>query len=91
MPDNQIRDQLKQIKGIGDWTVDVYLLFALQRTNVFPIGDLAMMKALKEVKKLPAHTPKEKILELAEYWKPYWSIVAMILWHYYIKNRGIKV
>ena len=91
LTEDEIRNQLKQIKGIGDWTVDVYLLFALQRINVFPTGDLAMMKALKEVKKMPAHTSKEEIIEIAEGWKPYRSIASMILWHYYIKSRKIRM
>jgi DNA-3-methyladenine glycosylase II len=47
--DAEIRRQLKTVKGIGDWTVDVYLLFALKRADVFPLGDLAMVNALKEV------------------------------------------
>ncbi len=43
--DDAIRIELKQVKGIGNWTTDVYLLFALQRTDIFPIGDLAMVNA----------------------------------------------
>ena len=82
---------LKQIKGIGDWTVDVYLLFALQRSDVFPTGDLAMMNALKQVKELPKHTSKEEIIEMAETWRPYRSLATMLLWHYYIKTRNIKL
>src|SRR6266498_5319804 len=62
--DSKIRHRLKAIKGIGDWTVDVYLLFALQRTDVFPLGDLAMISALKEVKQLPKETRKEELLKL---------------------------
>ena len=85
-----IRNALKQIKGIGDWTVDVYLLFALQRSDVFPTGDLAMMNALKEIKQLPKHTSKEQILEMAEIWRPYRSLATMLLWHHYIKTRNIK-
>lgn len=88
--DDEVRVILKQVKGIGDWTADVYLLFALQRTDVFPIGDLAMVNALKEVKQLPANTPRETILALAEHWRPYRSIAAMLLWHHYIKTRNIK-
>jgi DNA-3-methyladenine glycosylase II len=91
LDDEEIRIHLKQIKGIGDWTVDVYLLFALQRANVFPIGDLAMMNALKEVKNLPLHTSKEEIIELAKVWQPYRSIATMLFWHYYIQKRGIKI
>jgi DNA-3-methyladenine glycosylase II len=88
--DDEVRVILKQVKGIGDWTADVYLLFALQRTDIFPVGDLAMVNALKEVKKLPANTPRETILSIAEHWRPYRSIAAMLLWHHYIKTRNIK-
>jgi DNA-3-methyladenine glycosylase II len=89
--DDVVRNVLKQVKGIGDWTADVYLLFALQRTDVFPIGDLAMVNALKEVKQLPRHTTKEDILLLAKPWRPYRSIAAFMLWHHYIKTRNIKL
>ena len=63
LEDADVRRQLKAIKGIGDWTVDVYLLFALQRTDVFPLGDLAMVNALKEVNQLPGETKQEELLK----------------------------
>ena len=91
LDDGGIRRQLKTIKGIGDWTVDVYLLFALQRTDIFPLGDLAMVNALKEVKQLPKETKQEDLLKLAESWRPYRSIATMLFWHHYIQKRGIKV
>ena len=87
LDDAEIRRQLKTIKGIGDWTVDVYLLFALQRTDLFPLGDLAMVNALKEVKQLSKETKQEELLKLAERWRPYRSIATMLLWHYYIQKR----
>jgi DNA-3-methyladenine glycosylase II len=90
-PDDDIRNTLTQVKGIGNWTVDVYLLFALQRTDVFPVGDLAMINALKQVKQLPKHTPKEELLQVAEAWRPYRSIATMLLWHHYIKTKNIKL
>jgi len=89
--DDIIRKELKTIKGIGDWTVDVYLLMALHRTDIFPVGDLAMMNSLKKMKQLPAHTPKEDILQMAEKWRPYRSLAAMLFWHIYIIERNIKV
>ena len=91
LDDAEIRRQLKTIKGIGDWTVDVYLLFALQRTDLFPLGDLAMVNALKEVKQLSKETKQEELLKLAERWRPYRSIATMLLWHYYIQKRGVKL
>lgn len=89
--DEEIRTILKQVKGIGDWTADVFLMFALQRADIFPIGDLAMVNALKEVKQLPKQTAKEELLLMAESWRPYRTIAAMLLWHHYIKTRNIKI
>ena len=89
--DDEIRTELKKIKGIGDWTVDVYLLFVLQRSDIFPTGDLAMMNALKGIKQLPKGTSKEEIIELAEAWRPHRSLATMLLWHHYIKTRNIKL
>ncbi|MES1220762.1 MAG: DNA-3-methyladenine glycosylase 2 family protein [Bacteroidota bacterium] len=89
--DDIIREQLTQIKGIGNWTTDVYLLFALQRTDIFPIGDLAMVNALKEVKRLPETASRERIFKIAKAWQPNRSIATMLLWHYYIQTRNIKL
>jgi DNA-3-methyladenine glycosylase II len=91
LPEEEIREQLKKIKGIGDWTVDVYLMHALQRTDLFPLGDIALVNSLKEIKQLPPHTTKEEMLAIAEPWRPYRTIAAMILWHSYIQKRGIKL
>ena len=91
LPDDEIRNELKKIKGIGDWTVDVFLLMALQRADIFPVGDLAMMNSLKKTKQLPHHISKEEILEMSESWAPHRSIAAMIFWHAYIQERDIKI
>jgi DNA-3-methyladenine glycosylase II len=90
LPDNLVRTQLKALKGIGDWTVDIYLLHALRRTDVFPIGDLALVKSITMVKQLPLAT-KEDLLHLSKKWQPYRSIATMLLWHYYIKKKDIKI
>jgi len=90
LSDHEIRNELKQVKGIGDWTIDVYLLFALQRTDLFPTGDLAMIKAFKEIKHLPNHTSTETLISIAESWRPYRSIATMILWHYYLQKKASK-
>jgi DNA-3-methyladenine glycosylase II len=89
--EDEIRQELKKIKGIGDWTADVYLMHALQRTDLFPLGDIALVNSLKEVKQLHPKTTKEEMLKIAEPWRPYRTIAAMILWHAYIKKRGIKL
>jgi DNA-3-methyladenine glycosylase II len=88
--DDEVRIALKKIKGIGDWTVDIYLLHALRRMNVFPAGDLALVNAIKWVKDMPAAS-KEDLMALSEAWKPYRSIASMIFWHYYIKKKNIRL
>ena len=90
-PDDEIWMILKQVKGIGDWTVDVYLIFAMQRADVFPAGDLAVVNAYKLVSQLPGPITREDIRLTAGAWKPYRSIAAMLLWHYYIKKRNITI
>ena len=79
------------LKGIGNWSADVYLMFALQRCNCFPKGDIALQKAMRELKGLDKHVPIEKIVLLAEAWAPYKTIGAYLLWHYYLSKRGIAV
>ena len=91
MTDEEVRGHLTAIKGIGNWTADVYLMHALQRTDLFPLGDIALVNSLKERKQLPAHTSKEELLMIAEPWRPYRTIAAMILWHAYIIKRNIKI
>ncbi len=91
LTDEEIRNTLKQVKGIGDWTVDVYLMHALQRCDLFPLGDIALVNSLKEAKQLNHAASKEEMLAIAENWRPYRTVASMILWHAYIQKRGIKV
>jgi DNA-3-methyladenine glycosylase II len=90
LPDDVVRSELKALKGIGDWTVDIYLLHALRRLDVFPIGDLALVNAIKMVKQIQSVT-KEELSALSERWKPYRSLATMVFWHYYIKKKNIKI
>lgn len=89
--DEEVRAQLIQLKGIGHWTIDVYLMHALQRTDLFPLGDIALVNSLKLIKKLPPDISKEEMLKIAEPWRPNRTIAAMLLWHAYIKRKGIVV
>jgi len=84
MEDDEVRLKLVTLKGIGNWTVDVYLMFVLHRTDIFPAGDLAAVNALKKIKSLPASTGKTEILSISELWKPYRTAATMLLWHYYL-------
>lgn len=91
LPDEEVRNELIQFKGIGNWTIDVYLMHALQRTDLFPLGDIALVNSLKETKGLPKDISKEEMLAIAEPWRPYRTIASMILWHSYISKRNIKL
>lgn len=91
LPDEAVREKLIVLKGIGHWTIDVYLMHALQRTDLFPLGDIALVNSLKETKQLHPHISKDEMLVIAEPWRPYRTIASMILWHSYIKKRNIKL
>jgi DNA-3-methyladenine glycosylase II len=84
MDEEEIRTQLTQIKGIGQWTSDIYLMFCLQSRDIFPIGDIAVVNTVKEL--IGAQT-REQITELAEKWQPLRSLAAYFLWHYYLRKR----
>jgi len=81
----EVRTQLTNIKGIGDWTTDIYLMFYLQAKDIFPLGDVAVVNTVKE---LSDAKTKEEIIFLAENWKPLRSLASYFLWHYYLKKRN---
>jgi DNA-3-methyladenine glycosylase II len=86
LSNESVRERLIPLKGIGNWTVDVYLMFVLHRADVFPIGDLAAVNAVKRAKRLQRDASKEVVLQTAEKWQPYRTIATMILWHHYLSS-----
>lgn len=86
--DENIRQQLKQIKGIGDWTADVFLMMALHRINLFPVGDIALVNSVRHLMK-DKEMSKEAILLLSKNWEPYRTIAAFLFWHAYIQRKGL--
>ena len=91
LPDETVRTELKKIKGIGDWTTEVYMMMAMQRADLFPVGDIALINSMKTIKDLPKQTGVAALLFMAEKWRPYRTVAAFLLWHAYIKKRGIKL
>jgi DNA-3-methyladenine glycosylase II len=85
LDDEEARQTLTQIKGIGNWTVDVYLLFCNQSPDVLPLGDIAVLRTLKELK---GWNSKEEILAGAKSWQPHRSTAVFLLWHYYLNRRN---
>jgi len=86
---------LTRVKGIGQWTAEIYLLFALGRPDVWPVGDLALCVAAQHLKKLENRPEPQSMLALGEVWRPYRSTVARFLWHLYrhpgvALGRGVK-
>lgn len=74
---------LIQIKGIGRWSAEIYLLFALNRPDVFPAGDLALQIAMQRLKQLRRRPEPKRLIKLVEPWRPYRGAAAQFLWHYY--------
>ncbi|TDP58625.1 DNA-3-methyladenine glycosylase family protein [Flavobacterium dankookense] len=85
--DDEVRKELIKIKGIGNWTIDVYLLFSLQSEDIIPLGDIAVINTIKEL--FGSKTPEE-IAALSENWKPYRSMATFFLWHHYLEKRNRK-
>jgi len=84
---DEVRKELIQIKGIGNWTIDVYLMFSLQSPDIIPLGDIAVVNTIKE---LYGCEDKEVLLALSENWKPYRSMATYFLWHHYLVKRNRK-
>ena len=87
LPDAEAKDALKQVKGIGDWTADIYLLMALLRPDVMPKGDLALHIAWKKLKNLERAPTSEEFQIIAERWRPHRATAARLLWHYYLSDK----
>jgi DNA-3-methyladenine glycosylase II len=81
----QVREELIKIKGIGNWTIDVYLMFSLQAPDLLPLGDVAVETTMKELLDI---NDKEAMQVYAEKWSPYRSFATFLLWHYYLKKRN---
>jgi DNA-3-methyladenine glycosylase II len=90
LADGEIRQKLTAIKGIGNWTVDIYLMMALQRQDIFPSRDLAVAIAVKEIKDLAVRPTILELETIAQTWQPYRAIATKILWHYYLKRKSSK-
>jgi DNA-3-methyladenine glycosylase II len=87
LEDDEVRERLIQVPGIGPWTADVYLLMALRRPDIWPPGDLALIKAAQEVRRM-RHRPDDETLErIVRTWSPWRAVGARILWHHYLSVR----
>ncbi len=88
VPDEEARGRLTALKGVGPWTADVYLLFALQRPDIWPMGDRALVVSMAENLPLDEIPSYEQAAQIADVWRPWRSVAARMLWHAYLSNRG---
>ena len=87
MSDADVKAALMQIKGLGSWSADVYLLMAMCRADIWPAGDLALAVAVKELNGLKQKPTFEELELIAEKWRPHRAVAARMLWQYYLARR----
>jgi DNA-3-methyladenine glycosylase II len=83
--ETEVRSKLIQLKGIGNWSAEVYLMFCMQSPDIMPLSDLAIKNTLKE---LYNRQTLEEMEIVSKNWKPYRTIATFILWHHYLKSRN---
>lgn len=88
--DAEVKAELIKLKGVGEWTSDIYLLMALLRPDVMPKGDIALHAAYQRLAGEDQRPDAEEFLRIAESWKPHRSTAARLLWHFYLSERKIK-
>lgn len=89
LPDEQIIEQLVQVKGIGRWTAEMFLIFCLGREDVLPVGDLGLRKAMQKTYSLAELPTPEAMCKIAQSWKPYCTIATWYMWKSLEKFKGI--
>jgi len=81
LPDEEIVRVLDEVKGIGPWTVHMFLIFTLGRPNVLPVDDYGIRMSVQRIYGLPELPKKADIEKLAENWHPYCTVASLYLWH----------
>jgi DNA-3-methyladenine glycosylase II len=79
---------LDALHGVGPWTAQCYLLFALRRSDVFPAADLALLEAVRQLWRLRERPSPEALVQRAQAWRPHRAVAARLLWHHYLSERG---
>ena len=90
LKDEDAKAALMQVKGIGSWSADIYLLMVLRRPDIWPTSDLALATAVTRLKKLKQRPTTEQLFGAADRWRPFRSVAARMLWQYYLAERDKK-
>lgn len=80
LADDQVIDALTNVKGIGRWTAEMFLMFRLHRPDVLPVGDLGIVKAVQRAYKLRTLPSPQRLTKIGETWRPYRSVACWYLW-----------
>ncbi len=86
IPETETAEKLMQIWGLGPWSVEMFMMFALGRHDVFSPGDLGLVRAMEAVYNLPKGTSREKLLSISQKWSPHRTYASLLLW----KTRDSK-
>jgi DNA-3-methyladenine glycosylase II len=81
LPDDEIIAELTAVKGIGEWSAHMFLMFQLERPDVLAVGDLGIRRGVERAYGLPDLPSTAELTELAEPWRPYRSIACRLIWH----------
>lgn len=90
LPDADVKAELITLKGVGEWTSDIYLLMALLRPDVMPKGDIALHAAYQKLAGLASRPNSDDFVAMAEKWKPFRSVAARLLWHFYLNESPTR-
>ncbi|HUB35086.1 MAG TPA: DNA-3-methyladenine glycosylase [Bryobacteraceae bacterium] len=88
-PDDAVIERLTQVKGIGEWTVHMFLIFALRRTDVLPVGDLGIRNAIRKAYSLEELPKPADIERIAQCWRPYCTVASWYLWRSLEPNANL--
>lgn len=87
LADEDVKAELIKLKGVGEWTSDIYLLMALLRPDVMPRGDIALHAAYQQLTGAEKRPGSDEFIAVAEKWRPHRSVAARLLWHYYLSEK----
>ena len=88
--DEEAHTVLTNIKGVGPWTANIYLLMALRRPDIWPDGDIALASAFGKLRKLETRPAFAELAHFAQRWRPYRSVAARMLWQHYLAERKMS-
>ena len=87
LKEEEVIEILTAVPGIGRWTAEIYLMFCLDRPDIFPSGDLALQEATKILYSSSVRPKEKEMREIAQKWKPFRSLAALVLWEFYAINK----